>query len=273
MILNYIYFYSIKNKKISVPSTISEGEFEFNLQIIIGSSSYKELIGEYFFKEYYSKNICMEEEYKLDIKYSIIRCTKKNFEINIKKFPSLFLFNKGFQNAFELSYEDLFISLGEYIYFLIIFRKEGLYQYKQTWKLGIPFLKRHQIIFNSDTKRIGYYIKNKLMINDKKDNKSETNKGKKINDFFNIILKAISLRSLIEIIILILFLIILFYFSKKLYYYKNKQKKPYELQDEDYDYFSNISYNLKKEKDNCDINNNPKDNYRLNNQIIEMKSH
>ena len=91
----------------------------------------------------------------MKIKYSIIRCKSQNFEKNLKDFPILNLYNRGLQNVFELSYEDLFIKVGDYIYFLIIFRKDKLNQSNQTWKLGIPFLKRHQIIFNTDTKKIG----------------------------------------------------------------------------------------------------------------------
>ena len=73
MDLNEIYFFSNKYKlKFSVPSTIAEGEFEFTLQLIIGSYSYKELIIKYYFKEFYDQKICREEEYKLDINYSII---------------------------------------------------------------------------------------------------------------------------------------------------------------------------------------------------------
>lgn len=118
MDLNEIYFFSNKYKlKISVPSTIAEGEFEFTLQLIIGSYSYKELIIKYYFKEFYDKNICREEEYKLDINYSIIRCKKELFEKHLKEFPNLFLYNRGLKNFFELSYEDLFISIGDNIYF------------------------------------------------------------------------------------------------------------------------------------------------------------
>ena len=48
--------------------------------------------------------------------------------------------------------------MEENIYFLIIFRTPMLQQKNEIWELGIPFLKKHQIIFNSDTKTIGYYI-------------------------------------------------------------------------------------------------------------------
>ena len=267
MDLNQIYFFSSKNKKneeIHVKSIIAEGIFEFTMQLIVGSYSYKELIIEHFFQEFYDKKICIEEEYKLDINYSIIRCKKEGFENKIKSFPTLHLYNRAMQNVFELTYEDLFITEGDYIYFLVIFRKGGLSQSNQTWKLGIPFLKKNQIIFNSDTKRIGFYTENKVnIVGDKNPyNKKVENKDKNKKDeskgFFDSIIDFISLRTFFEIMIGIIFIVVLICLGKKLYNLSNKQKKPYELQDEDYDYFSNDS-ETKKKKDNVVINNSIND--------------
>ena len=267
MDLNQIYFFSSKNKKneeIHVKSIIAEGIFEFTMQLIVGSYSYKELIIEHFFQEFYDKKICIEEEYKLDINYSIIRCKKEGFENKIKSFPTLHLYNRAMQNVFELTYEDLFITEGDYIYFLVIFRKGGLSQSNQTWKLGIPFLKKNQIIFNSDTKRIGFYTENKVNIvgdrnpyNKKVENKDK-NKKDESKGFFDSIIDFISLRTFFEIMIGIIFIVVLICLGKKLYNLSNKQKKPYELQDEDYDYFSNDS-ETKKKKDNVVINNSIND--------------
>lgn len=267
MDLNQIYFFSSKNKKneeIHVKSIIAEGIFEFTMQLIVGSYSYKELIIEHFFQEFYDKKICIEEEYKLDINYSIIRCKKEGFENKIKSFPTLHLYNRAMQNVFELTYEDLFITEGDYIYFLVIFRKGGLSQSNQTWKLGIPFLKKNQIIFNSDTKRIGFYTENKVnIVGDKNPyNKKVENKDKNKKDeskgFFDSIIDFISLRTFFEIMIGIIFIVVLICLGKKLYNLSKKQKKPYELQDEDYDYFSNDS-ETKKKKDNVVINNSIND--------------
>lgn len=278
--LNQIYFFSSKNKKneqIHVKSIIAEGVFEFTLQLIVGSFSYKELIIEHFFQEFYDKKICIEEEYKLDINYSIVRCKKDGFENKIKSFPSLHIYSRALQNVFELTYEDLFVTAGDYIYFLVIFRKGKVSQNNQTWKLGIPFLKKNQMILNTDTKRIGFYTENKInIVGEKNPYNKKINKNKNKKDesegFFGSIINFISLRTFFEIMIAILFIVALIYLGKKLYNFRNKQKKPYELQDEDYDYFSNNS-EIKKKKDNVDINNSSNDNNSLTGQIIEMKSH
>ena len=279
MNLNEMYFYNKKSKKkekIAVPSVIAEGIFEFTFQLILGTYSYQELITKYFFQELFNKDICKEEEYNLEINYSIIRCKKEKFQKIIINFPELYIYNRALQTIFELTYEDLFITVGDYIYFLIIFRKGGIYKSYQTWKLGIPFLKKHQMIFNSDTKRIGYYVKNKMVRenNNKEDKNNNNNKDKNKKGLFSYISNVISLRTFLEIVIIIVFIIVLIYFGKKMYYFKNKQKKPYELQDEDYDYFSSKSSNeTNNKKDNLDINDNSNDNNDLGGQIIEMKSH
>ena len=279
MNLNEMYFYNKKSKKkekIAVPSVIAEGIFEFTFQLILGTYSYQELITKYFFQEFFNKDICKEEEYNLEINYSIIRCKKEKFQNNIINFPELYIYNRALQTIFELTYEDLFITVGDYIYFLIIFRKGGIYKSYQTWKLGIPFLKKHQMIFNSNTKRIGYYVKNKIIRenNNKEDKNNNNNKDKNKKGLFSYISNIISLRTFLEIVIIIIFIIVLIYFGKKMYYFKKKQKKPYELQDEDYDYFSSKSSNeTNNKKDNLDINKNSNDNNDLGGQIIEMKSH
>ena len=277
MDLNQIYFFSSKNKKneeIHAKSLVAEGIFEFTMQLIVGSYSYKELIIEHFFQEFYDKKICIEEEYKLDFNYSIIRCKKEGFENKIKLFPTLHLYNRAMQNVFELTYEDLFITEGDYIYFLVIFRKGGLSQSNQTWKLGIPFLKKNQIIFNSDTKRIGFYTENKVNIvgdknpYNKKVESKDKNKKEESEGFFDSIINFISLRTFFEIMIGIIFIVVLICLGKKLYNLRNKQKKPYELQDEDYDYFSNNSETQKK-KDNVDINNSINDSNALSSSNLD----
>lgn len=130
---------------------------------------------------------------------------------------------------FNLTYKDLFITFDKEIYFLIVFRS-WLEKNEDVWELGVPFLKKYQMIFNSDTKKIGYYINLNKNIND---TNSIINKDNKLNSNF-------SLRTFLEVIFVILFILILILLIKKLYLNKIKQKRPFELQDEDYDYFSNI---------------------------------
>lgn len=115
------------------------------------------------------------------------------------------------------------------------------------------------MIFNSDTKKIGYYINLNKNIND---TNSIINKDNKLNSNF-------SLRTFLEVIFVILFILILILLIKKLYLNKIKQKRPFELQDGDYDYFSNTNTKMNK---NDDINYSNEDKSNTT-QIIEMEKH
>ena len=244
--VNELFFYSNKNEKILINKDDDfDAKFAFNKQVIIGSLNYKDMIIKYFFKEYINNNICFEENISINDTYTMIRCYENKFKNEIRKFPELNLYCKDLNINFILTYEDLFINLGNYLYFLIIFRTSGFKIKYEFWELGIPFLKKYQMIFNMDSKKIGYYIPIK-----EKKYQEKKNNNNKVN---------ISIRTVIEIIIGVIFILIIIYFIKRLYYIKIKQKRPYELQDEDYDYFSN---------NNNDININNK-----NGKLIEMKKH
>ena len=259
--LDELFFYSDKSKekgKIIVGNEICVS-FNFTMQLIIGSLNYKNLIIEHFFREYIDQNICAFESFLKNISYSIIKCDKNQFKNNLKKFPNLYLNSKELQVNFDLSFEDLFMTFDDRIYFLVIFRtsKSNKEKENEVWELGIPFLKKYQITFNSDTKKIGYYINLKLdNNNDSTIKKTESNKN-----------YSFSLRTFLEIIIGFIFLFLLIYLLKKLYFNKIKQRRPYELQDEYYDYFSNNN-----NKDSIYINksNGNKQKYL---QIIEMENH
>jgi len=220
-----IYFN--KNKEKILLNNDLRAIFSFSKQIIIGTSQYKNFIIDNFFKEYFDKKIC-EHEISYKISYSMIKCQKIDFEKNIKKFPELYFNNKELQTVFNLTYKDLFITFDKEIYFLIVFRS-WLEKNEDVWEIGVPFLKKYQMIFNSDTKKIGYYINLNKNIND---TNSIINKDNKLNSNF-------PLRTFLEVIFVILFILILILLIKKLYLNKIKQKRPFELQDEDYDYFSN----------------------------------
>ena len=234
MDLNDIYF-NIKDKKIKVGGEIDEGNFDFANQLIIGSATYREEIIKYFFQELFDKNICKEEIYSLNINYSMIICDN-NFKDKIINFPNLHLYNRFFKTEFELNYNDLFITVNNYYYFFVIFRRGKITETNKTWILGIPFLKKFNFVMDSDKKTIGYYVTNQInqKDDDNKNNKDDYSKGNSDWNFFG---DGISWRTIIEIIVGLFLIGIAVFFSVKLYCNKRK-KKPYELQDDDYDYFS-----------------------------------
>ena len=145
-----------------------------------------------------------------------------NKSTDISKFePFIFSINEYNYN-FTLSKEDLFIEEGDIYLFLMIFG--GI----PDIILGYPFLKKYQLIFNQDTKTIGFY--------------KNIYKNDKIS-FSNIVYYII-------IIILLIILLILIIIGIYLYFKRNKEKRnATELSNEEYEY-------NEKDKNNLLINEN-----------------
>ena len=120
-----------------------------------------------------------------------------------------------------MDYKDLFIEVEDKYLFLMIFG--GIFDII----LGYPFLKKYEIIFNQDTKTLGFY---KDMNNNDKSDKSDNSSS---NTYYYLI-----------IIFLTIILMILIYFGINLYIKKRKTKKKYGIE----------LYNDKKE-DNDNKNN------------------
>ena len=121
-----------------------------------------------------------------------------------------------FNYNFTLTKEDLFLDIGDKYLFLMAFG--GI----SELILGLPFIKKYQLVFNPNTKTIGFY-------------KDEKEKNFSLIDVFR---KYIIIISILSFILLCLIIVaILFFWNKK----KNK-KNATELLDE-YD-----NDNKKKEK-------------------------
>ena len=122
------------------------------------------------------------------------------------------------QTIFELNYNDLFYYKDDYIYFLLLFQGS-------SWTFGELFLKKYYLVFNQDSKTIGYYmnIEEERSINN--DNSDNENKDK-INLFH--ILLILILASIIVVGII-------------LYTKKGKRKNRANELDDDYVYDSKIN--------------------------------
>ena len=187
-------------------------EFNFNLECIIGSSSFKEAF-DLFLKE---KNI-MEIKQNYDNKYDIYIFNNIN-DYNLLKDLTISFYHKSLDYYFTLDFHDLFYEKDGRLYFLIIFNSDK----QDYWEFGSPFLKKYKFIYNQDIKFIGF-------INDKK--------GQSFNDNNNN--DKTNLKTIIIIIALVLILIIIgtllfgFLIGKKMY--KVRKSKTNELL-ELYDY-------------------------------------
>ena len=179
-----------------------------------------------FFEQYLNNNICRYRIINNTI-YDFLECDN-NSSFQIASFPNICFEHKEFETTFNFTYKDLFIydkNRDKYI-FLMINDK-----YLYGWIFGSIFLKKYQLIFNQDSKTIGYY----KSMNNYIDNYDNNNKiPKKIG-----ILKSIVLGLLIMIssFLLILFGMII---QKKIFN-KNKKINANELEE---------SFTYKPEKNN-----------------------
>ena len=99
------------------------------------------------FKEFLNEKICFENinnDYKKEIFFI---CKKK------PKFSKEIIFNVKDKKNFTLNFDDLFLKINNFFYFLIIFENS------KNFILGNIFLQKNLLIFNQDKKQIGFYIK------------------------------------------------------------------------------------------------------------------
>ena len=96
--------------------------------------------------------ICYYETIKNNQKYLVLICDKtSSFDIN--SFPTLYFYHRIFNYTFEFSKEDLFLEKNDKYIFLIFFMEYG----NSYFTLGKLFLKKYLLVFNIDSKTIGFY--------------------------------------------------------------------------------------------------------------------
>ena len=194
------------------------------LNIILTTIEYYNTIKKEFFNEFILSKICFEKKIfisqinstvinGLSGEYFIIFCDKnkiKDYGIDkfYSEFPSVNFYHKLMNYTFvfkgnELFYED---KKENKIYFLIGKKNNEVDQ----WIFGKIFMKKYQVIFNSELKTIGFYI------NISNDN--DNNKFNNILVFSNIKIITLILFSFLVLIIVIL----LGYKYKKAFLIKNK---------------------------------------------------
>ena len=269
-----IYFENNKKEKIYMQNN-DKVFFVPNLGFIIGTLEYKKYIFQNYFDFLFQDNVCkIEKSNNINInevikneEFEVISCDSKRFDEKKKdiNFPFLYFIQKDILNyTFVFNSFDLFNKINDKYYFLIIFPRN----LKQNWYLGFPFFKSYHLIFNYDTKTLGFYSYNSNYEHEevKKDKSIEIGDMK-----INTNLSSYSyLRIIFEIFICIILIIIAYFIGKKIN--KERKKKANELKDDNYEYFSSdINSNIK-------INNlNLKSNYNeiksnSNNKLLEMSS-
>ena len=207
----------------------------------------------YLMREFFSKySSCHEEKWE-DI---FIYCDKSdNFNISdLKKFPSFYFQHIDFNYTFELTFQDLFFEYNGKYYFLVTDNED------ENWRIGYPFLKKYQFVFNQDSKTIGFFYpnlpkekekddkeiddgredKNNKTNNDNNDNinKNETNNevNNRTNNKISNKSNNISIKTAITIMVIFIFVFIVAGLIIGKIAFKKKTKRRVNEFDENYDY-------------------------------------
>ena len=208
--------------------------FELNplFELIIGTNDYKNNIQKDFFDFYINKKICSMNEMK---GYSIFECDPDKFGINdIKKFPTLFMYNLDINHIFEMNGTELFLKLNNKYYFKVVFSVESQEIYK--WTIGKIFFRKYPTIFSSTNRLIGFYIKpNEGIVNDNQNIEREEDSESGPAD------SSIYIKILI---IALIFTGLGLYIGKRLFF--QRRKKANELTDDYYEYDSGDNKDIKK---------------------------
>ena len=217
---------------------------------ITGSQKYLNYIEENFFKKYQEKKLCKRnihfKAYYEETFFHIIceindEQTRKEF---FAEFPILIFSQKEMFYNFSLTAEDLFTIIpdGKRILFNVDFILNS-----NRWIIGKPFFKKYQLIFNSDSNLISYYVNPKDININKEEENNKNNKG------------GNGLKIFIITFLIILAFTVGIILGRVLCIKYNRKMRANELED-NFSYDMNNSVN-DDSKDNFPINNNSKSKY------------
>ena len=222
LIFNEVKMKSLKSNDEIIFGNNIQGVINHNYNAIVGSQQYMDSIENNFFNFYLSEGFCKKN--LLNDKFYYYVCNSNLLSMNQIKnsFPNLYLKNIDFNYIFELTAEDLFITKGDNIFFLVVFNKKNP---TESFSLGKIFLKKYLFYFDNDKTQIAF-----VQENNKNKNNINKEEGIIIVHWYN---------SPGTVIVLIILLIIIgltgFYYGRKIY---NKRKLLANELEDDYEYKS-----------------------------------
>ena len=181
-------YYEFSTNIINIHNNII-GNFDLNLNIILGSFEYISNIERDFFNFYYEKEIC-KYNYMRGSTYKFIYCFQNFTQKDLEKFPSLNFRSVKLRYTFNLDYKDLFSLTNDKKYYIFNIMVENDYQdddkNEEQWILGLPFLKKYQFFFDTNDKLIFFYNKERNVlediVKDKNNYYDDTNKNNDTNN-------------------------------------------------------------------------------------------
>ena len=232
-----IIFQEVKQKTLKpdnkdvVIQTNLQGVINFNYNIIVGNNHYMDIITNTFFLTYITEGVCKKQ--LANNKFYYFECNSQFLNLNeIKEnFPSLYFKQNEFNYTFELNSQDLFIQIGQQIFFLVVFNKNNP---TKSFLLGNIFLKKYFFSFENISKKILFYKENEK----KGPRETEDIKEKIVLHWYNS-----SIFVVIMSIMIVIFCIFGFFFGKRVY--QKRKIRAWELE-ENYSYNSSLTQKEKK---------------------------
>ena len=204
-----------------------EANIEFDKGLISAPMEVSVSLESLFFEKYISDKLCFKDTF--NVYKDVFFYCKNSKKINIDEFKSIYFKSKDLEIIFELDYKDLFYYVNDYIIFLITFKENS-----KIWNLGDIFYKKYYLVFNQESKTIGYYQGLEVI---------RKNKGKSFKITFVHIMLILTFISIWVVGVII-------YIKKG----KPRKNRANELDDYNYEYESKEENNSEGKKDNLLIN-------------------
>ena len=223
---NYLESY-FNSEKLKIENIYLKPE----LGVIVVSNRMKDIIKQKFFEEKIKEGKCHE----IMSKFSFFYCDK-DIKIDIGNFT--FVSRKN-QIQFYLDSNDLSLEYNNNIYFLMVFDSNIP---SLDAHFGYPFFKKFDVIFEQDSRNVGFYNfkinnqkdNNNINNNKIKDNKSKNEQTKQIKNQKNKNNNKINLIKILSVFSIVLFIILSFYFI--FYLYRRIKRKENEKIYKEYNY-------------------------------------
>ena len=228
----YKIYIKLDNSTLNFNDYQLKAKLDFNFDIIKGTWQSKTVLEELFFGPLINSSKCFESTINKNYYsyYTYFYCDKNKVTKNdLIKYPTIYFHHLELGNIFELTYEDLFETIDDIIFFKIVFDTSN------EWTFGRLFLKKYLFSYNDASKKIYFYNK-KYSVNSEKE-KEEIEKK-----YYYI--------EIIVIIVLLLIAMILGFFIGRIIYKKYK-KGANELENINNEVFFN---DVKDEDSKDDLN-------------------
>lgn len=204
------HIYEINDEEIKVTSDVEGIEIPRN---------FYNTIKKLYFDKYFSEKKCESEIVVENI--MVIYCYSDKFtEEDIRQFPEINFYKFKIGYNFTFTGKELFYKRENKYFFKII---SNLKSFEKNFILGRIFLKKYQIIFNSDSKSMSFYKNNNNKMNIYGDNKIKK--------------EGLFIKIASYFFVGIIFLCLGLFFGRK-YCFIDKKRLANELEDDNYEYKS-----------------------------------